>query len=239
MLSLMADTETLALHDNAVILQIGLVAFDENFNIVGQLDMRLDIASSLMDGFESDPKTARDFWGKQPAEVTRSVMYDQPRLPPKDAARVIDRWMKETFKGEFTICANGILFDIPKLDKFMTRYGMKGISERTKYNRVYDFRTMRSVAKQLFPKELEHAESIMVNNMQHNAISDCMWQIGMMDAIMAILGGKYQILDESADTQDAFLNPPITPDDPNEATWDDPEPDSFMEHVLGASQLNG
>jgi len=263
MLSLMADTETLALEDNAVILQIGLIAFDGDFNVVGQLDVKLDIASSLMDGFVSNPDTASKFWGNQSASVVRSVMYDQPRLPPKDAARVVDQWLKDTFKGEFTIWANGILFDIPKLDKFMTRYGLKTISSRTKYNRVYDFRTLRTTAQQLYPENVKHAESIMINQLQHNALADCMWQVGLMSAIMSILAGQYQIIDDLSEAvpmaeslsynddwtkpdgepkPDPLANPPVFREDPDEKQWEDDNEsgDSFMKHVLGAGrQFNG
>ena len=200
MLNLMVDKETLALHVNAVIVQIGLVVFDANFTPVSELKLNIDITSSLLDGFEVDPKTARDFWAKQPTAVKQSVLFAGPRIPPRDAANILDKWLKDTFKGEnFTIWANGILFDIPKFDHFFHRYGLKALTDRTRYNLVYDYRTIRAAVEQLYPKHLEHAKDIMKNDMSHDALADCHYQVGMLDACMAILAGEYQMIDDDLD----------------------------------------
>lgn len=198
MLNLMVDKETLALHENAVIVQIGLVVFDGNFNPVTELDLKIDVTASLLDGFEADSGTARGFWAKQPAAVIRSVLYDGPRLPPRDAARVLDKWLKDVFKGkDFAVWANGILFDIPKMDNLFKRYGMKPLTDRTRYNLVYDFRTLRAAAKQLYPLQYAHANELLKNDSLHNALADCHWQVAMLSAVMAILGGQYEIMDDT------------------------------------------
>ena len=253
MLNLMVDKETLALHKTAVIVQIGLVVFDGNFNPVTELDLKIDVTASLLDGFEADPGTARGFWAKQPTAVIRSVLYDGPRLTPRDAARVLDKWLKDVFKGQdFAVWANGILFDIPKFDHLFERYGMKPLTARTRYNLVYDFRTLRAAAKQLYPLKYAHAEELLKNDALHNALADCHWQVAMLGAVMAILGGKYEIVDDSIppETEPPELvgelaEPPAqrAPDGQRkvlieeaapEPSWDDqPEDDAFLAHVYG------
>ncbi len=258
MLNLMVDKETLALHENAVIVRIGLVVFDGNFTPFTELDLKIDGTASLLDGFEVDPGTARGFWAKQDAAVIRSVLYDGPRIPPRDAARVLDKWLKDVFKGQnFTIWANGILFDIPKFDNLFKRYGMKPLTDRTRYNLVYDFRTLRAAAKQLYPLKVAHAEELLKNGSLHNALADCHWQVAMLSATMAILGGQYEIVDDTpsdldiepvTNDQGQIEHVQVQPQAPDlsgqqmlseqvdEPQWDDqPEDDSFMAHVYGES----
>lgn len=260
MLNLMIDLETLGIDDNSVILQVGLVTFDKNFTPQKQLNMKIDIASSLLDGFTTEVSCARDFWAKQPAHVIRSVMHDNPRLPPKDAANVISKWLDTHLPDEFTIWAHGILFDVPKLDKLLTRYGQKSLTSRTKYNRILDLRTLTKTVNQIAPKKLAHAQSLMGNANEHDAIADCHYQIAMASACMAILSGEYEILkgdrmpeppkEEKIEVppqvaqplmvneeNDPLLNVPDMTD-PNEKSWEDEgiEDDDFTTYVLGGSK---
>lgn len=260
MLHAMIDLETLGLDDDAVIAQIAIIVFDDDRNPVTKICLNLDITAGLMDQFTVDPKTCK-FWAGQPSNVKHAVLYQTPRIPPHDAAKILDKWLKETFKGkDFMVWANGILFDIPKLDNLLTRYGMKGLTERTRYSNIMDFRSVRRTAKTLYPEQFKHAENIMGDNPNmHNAEADCMWQIQMLDAYLCIMSGQYEIIQENSDantseqsavidtaisklseadtppaelteTNDPLLNPPVMKDDIPE--WDDQElSDDFMKHV--------
>ena len=244
MLSLMVDKETLALHVNAVIVQIGLVVFDANFNPVSELKLNIDVTTSLLDGFEADPKTCRDFWAKQSMATKQSVLFEGPRIPPRDAANVLDKWLKDTFKGEnFNVWANGILFDIPKFDHFFQRYGLKPLTDRTRYNLVYDYRTIRAAVESLYPKELKHAKDIMTNSMAHDALADCYYQLGMLNACMAILARTYSIVDDSgAPTSVAGIHDSVLLDSLTaiEALDDEqPERPFFPKHLDPSSEYNG
>lgn len=192
MLNVMIDTETLALGENAVILQVGLVTFDDKFMPLDFLDLKIDVTASLLDGFEASKETCRDFWAKQDKNVIRSVMYEGPRMPPRDAARVLDQWFKDNFRDQkVRVYANGILFDIPKIDNLMTRYGMKSLTSHIKYNQIIDFRSIRTFVKEQCPDKVNVAEGLSVNNSLHNAVADSQWQISMLGALADIVRGNF------------------------------------------------
>lgn len=257
MLGLMIDIESLALEDNALITQIGFVVFDEDYNPVGDLCVNLDITAGLLDGFDVNPDTLK-FWRGQNKDVVNSVMYAQPRLTPRVAAQLIDKWIKDTFKGEnFIIWANGLLFDIPKIDGLMRRYGLKPVTDHTRYNKIQDFRTVRQTAKDLHPIHFDHMQTIITNDSLHNALADCYWQLETLAGVMQILGGKYSLREPSEGEVDPY--PELTQTRPamlhnadevtmvpvldeefspvDEPTWEDEEPDpvagEFFEHVFG------
>lgn len=257
MYQIMVDSETLALHENAVIAQIAFVMFDANFNIINELDVKIDITHSLLDGFEVDPGTAHKFWAKQDKKVIEDVLLSQPRLTPKNAAKVIDKWFKANVDGDFSVWANGILFDVPKVDRFLLRYGFKSMTARTRYNLVYDFRTLRAAAKQIAPDLYAAAEKTYTNATLHNALSDCYWQINMLKAVMSILSAPYQIaavneaepatVEVKTETPNTFELEPMTPVAgvaeastemlTEEKTWEDEDnsldSDGFLQHVYG------
>jgi len=242
MFNLMIDLESLALDNNAIIPQIGFLIFDEHYLPCGELCVNIDITSSLMDGFNVDPKTIK-FWRDQDTAVVNSVLYSEPRLKPRLAAQLIDKWIKDTFKGEdFMIWANGILFDVPKIDNLMTRYGLSPLTSHTRYNNIHDFRTLRNTAKALYPAQYEHANSIIKNESTHNALADCYWQLETLGAIMQILSGDYHLVKQNESV------PPTTDKEPKIQEWEsNKEPEikeweevensgDFLEHVYGETE---
>ncbi len=247
MYQVMIDLETLGLDDNAVIVQIAFVIFDPNFNIINELDIKLDVTMSLLDGFEADRNTAHKFWAKQDKKVIEEVFFSQPRLAPRNAAQLIDKWLKSAIGDQqFAIWANGILFDVPKIDGFMNRYGFKPITARTRYNLVYDLRSIMATGKQLHPEAMEAAKKLHNQGSLHNALHDCYYQINMLKSTMDCLGRKVEADFELEDMIEApatasvselvetgqLVKPEVLTE---EKAWEDEveQPDPFLMHVYG------
>lgn len=194
MLNLMIDLESFGLEDDAVITQIGCVAFDDNYSEISMFNQPVSIVDGLLNGFSITPSTL-EFWGKElkknswSQDVVKDLFYSE--VSCKDAADGLHRWLNKTFGDEqFGIWANGILFDINKADYFLKRFGFKALTERTRYNNVEDLRTLRKTTQRINKSGLEKVEKVLrakyADNV-HNAVFDCQYQIELLQACLSIL----------------------------------------------------
>jgi len=84
------------------------------------------------------------------------------------------------------IWCSGLLFDIPKVDNFLTKYGHKALTARQPYYNVSDYRTVRAHAKRLLPEKT--MDYIMCGDgyRAHDALEDCKYQIKVLSMINKI-----------------------------------------------------
>lgn len=236
MINVMVDIETLGVGKNPVILQIGIVLFNEKFQHIGHLNLHVDTVESILEGYEVESGAVK-FWKDQGSGLRDSVIAtsanDISGMTPQHAAASINRFLGKNVKGDFTIWANGILFDIPKIDNLLEKFGYKSLTDRTRYNLVYDTRTLYSAAKQINLEAFEHAKSLCNSDGNaHNALADCAWQIGMLSATMSILSGSYEILPSIVESNSEPTSDQKVLTEDVEHTDDDSN-DDFLAHVYG------
>lgn len=195
MLSLMIDFESFGLATDAVLTQIGCAAFDsETYEVVAKFNQPISVVDGLLHGFSITPSTL-DFWGKElkknswDADTVDTLFYS--KVPVSEAAKRFHKWLDETFEGNnFNIWANGILFDVPKADYLLKRFGYVELTERTRYSNVEDLRTLRKTCQRINRKGMDKIESILrakYKDNVHNAMYDCYYQIELLQACMTVL----------------------------------------------------
>ena len=185
----MVDVETLALEDeDALMPQIAAVAFDsKTFEVFGEFSECISILDLKKHGFTTDAETIK-WWGEQDPELRKSVMNGTK--PGAQVAKEFDEFLEYHCNGiSFDIWANGLLFDIPKLDYFMLYFDCAPLSFRTRYNRLYDLRTLRSAARSCRGGEFTRAEKEIEQGAKHNALDDCLWQIKSVELCMKMMRG--------------------------------------------------
>ena len=194
MLNIMVDLESFGLDDDAVLTQIAMVAFDEEYQTIEIFNKTVSVVDSLLDGFSITPSTL-EFWRNElkKNDWDESVVQDlfHSKLKPAQVAREVHRWIEKVTEGkQFVIWANGMLFDIPKIDKFLERYGFKSMTDRTRYSNTRDLRTLRLVTKAINKDGLAKVEDMLrakYSGHVHNAVYDCLYQIELTQACMSIL----------------------------------------------------
>ena len=249
---LMTDLESLDTSDTAVVIQVGMVVFDDDGNLLGELCVNINAIDSLLNGFTTSVDTCKNFWAKQDRAVKESVLYPTEQYSCREAARLIDRFLKDQFGTEkFTIWSNHLLFHIPKTNLLLTKCGFKSLSDRTPHYLVEDFASVKNTAKRLYPDEFEVAKKSLSNEMAHNAVADCYYQIALLHSCYDILGNRVRIpevLKQSYPVEveptpqaelptndvDPLLNPPEMLDDL--ASWEDDDEvnqsDPFLTEVF-------
>ena len=190
---LMTDLETLDTSDTAAVIQVGLVVFDDDGNLLGDLCVNINVIDSLLNGFTTKVDTCKNFWAKQPPEVQQSVLYPAEQYSCREAAQLIDKFLKSQFEGKFTIWSNHLMFDIPKLNLLLTKMGFKSLTDRTPHYLVEDFASVKNACKRLYPDEFEAAKGKLSNDMAHNAVADCYYQISLLHSCYEIMGDRVKI----------------------------------------------
>lgn len=198
---LMTDLETLDTSDTAAVIQVGLVVFDDDGNLLGDLCVNINAIDSLLNGFTTNVDTCKNFWAKQPKAVKQSVLYPSEQYSCREAARLIDKFLKTQFEEKFTIWSNHLLFDIPKLNLLLTKMGFKSLTDRTPHYLVEDFASVKNTCKRLYPDEFNAAKDNLSNDMQHNAVADCYYQISLLHSCYEIMGDRIKIPTELLKTQ--------------------------------------
>ena len=177
MLNLMIDLESFGLDDDAVLTQIGCVAYNDRFEIYSTFDQSISVVDSLLNGFSITPSTL-EFWKRELASNNwdDSVIDDMfySKVPCVEAAALFDDWLKNTFEDEpFMIWANGVLFDINKANFFLNRFGFKNLTDRTRYSNVEELRTLRKMTKRMDDDSLHKFETKLrakYKSNVHNAV---------------------------------------------------------------------
>lgn len=185
----MIDLETLAMDDDAIIPQIGAVVFDnKTYEIIDEFCECINIMDLKKHGFAKDKDTVQ-WWSEQDKAIRDSVMNGKKL--GVEVAGEFDAFLNKHFeKINFDIWANGILFDIPKIDYFMFYFDFAPLTMRTRYNRVFDFRTLRNITRNNFMDVFTEKESLLDPGAQHNALDDCRWQLGSLKACMDTIANR-------------------------------------------------
>lgn len=188
-LALMTDTETVGLDYNAGLAQIGAVFYDvDTFECVAEFCKNVDWRKMIATGDFVKDDNVIEWWKNQDKEVINSVFLNPE--DPKHVAESFIAWVKEVSGGkDFELTSNHILFDLNKLDYFTEYYGYDRVTKLTKYNMIEDFATTRNHAKWKDESLLKEMEDEYLQSDQHNALSDCKWQIHSLKCSLSIIAG--------------------------------------------------
>ena len=160
---LMIDIETLGICATSVVLSVGAVIFNDEYNIIAKKLYILDKKEQLAKGRTYNQGTI-DFWNNQPVEAKRQFKTDHV-------------YSIEEFKSDFSnfVKKYDIVFvwsTAPNLDISciqtlfeIDKYG--GSSIPWDYNKIRDVRTVRDYLRE-YPKR---------EGIYHDAIDDCIYQI--------------------------------------------------------------
>lgn len=189
-LGLMIDLETVAFPYNAGIAQIGSVIYNEDtFEIVSEFCQNSNWRKQIKSGLFVREEHVLEWWRKQDKSVIKSV-FDNA-LEPVDVATNYLKWVDDVTSGRnFTLMSNHILFDITKIDYYLNTLVGEKLSDRTKYNKIEDFATIRSKARWLDPELLEDIETEYQDDSIHNALADCKWQLHSLECCLGIMAGS-------------------------------------------------
>jgi len=189
-LGMMIDLETVGMGFNAGLAQIGAVIYNEDtFEIVSEFCQNIDYKTLCKGDDFVKEEFVLDWWRKQDKEVIKSVFLNP--LPPKQVAESFLEWVKDKTSGKkFTLMSNHILFDIVKIDYFMSKMVGENLSDQTLYNKIEDFATIRNKAKWLDEELLEEMEDEFISEAKHNALADCQWQLNSLHASLSIMAGS-------------------------------------------------
>lgn len=172
---MMVDIETLGNSSNSVLLSIGAVMFDIETGETGQ-QFRVDIdpESCVKSGLHMDVGTVM-WWLGQPKESQDSVVKSGG-APLNEAVRQFSNFISNNSPDG--IWGNGVRFDLGIIENACHAIGVKTPwpfwTER-------DVRTLVSFAPDI--------KGAIINDLHHDPISDCLYQIKYCSAIYSnILG---------------------------------------------------
>lgn len=186
--NLMVDTEFLGFSPDAILAQVAIVPFSDNFIPIVEQSEDITIRSDLqlLTGRTSD-ESVLGFWMKQDQAVIDHVFSGE--CDPELAAHMIVEYFKTIQSDDQypILWANGILSDIPILDNFLMQYtkGKHSICEFVKYSNIRDMRSIRKLAQCKSQAEFSLKEP--QGSANHNAYDDCIWQIQSLKTAYDIL----------------------------------------------------
>lgn len=188
----MIDLETLGLKDTAKIIQIGMVAFGDDFVPSDQFIINVDPEQQPE---RTITKSTLEFWAEQPKKVQKSVLKD-PSSPDFAAGAMIE-WLEKQ-PGVIELWANHLLFDINLGNSFLDMFSDRRLTDDLiKFYNLLDYATLRHVvqkrvggrqafnnlAMETYLKELGDDD-----HLAHNALDDCLFQLHALKMIMEAIG---------------------------------------------------
>lgn len=177
----MIDLETLGTSSDAVILSIGAVKFDLDSD---QLDdaafyASISIDSNLAAGRKINEATLL-WWLKQSPAAQAVFFEDKQALPA--ALDSFAEWFEAGSTSKY-IWSNGADFDIP-----MIAHAFRSLEWEAPWQ-FYDSRCVRTY------KNLPGAKNVRVENAtKHNALSDAIAQVRLVQAIQKKIGGQHPMV---------------------------------------------
>lgn len=179
----MLDLETMDVKPNAAIIQISAVQFCPYTGEVGKkFDKVISLQSSIDYGL-SVGAGAIKFWMSDDCttpEARQKVMSGQDELPK--ALRKFNKWLVNN--NIRMLWGNGTASDNVWL---RSAYDAVGIEPVLNFRSDMDFRTMRSLAR-----DLGYVSDIEFKGEEHNAIDDCLHQIETLVDIFKYLNIRNQ-----------------------------------------------
>lgn len=170
------DLETLDTGPRAVILSVGIVKLDENFELWGVPFYRtLDVRQQLLAGRTVDKGTIQ-WWQDEERREARQAIEDETPTDVLQALLELSDWLKEGHpgKGKMALYGNGPEFDNVLLETLFDDFGVK---LPWRYTENQSFRTIRHLTRHLFKEspvagELYGHEGIIFEGIQHHALWD-------------------------------------------------------------------
>lgn len=164
------DIETMGHKYGSAIIAIGAVQFDLQSGKTGEMFYtNIDLDSCIKAGLTMDPSTVL-WWMKQSDEARKSLENIPYQL--EHALTLFEAWMQNINSTECQIWANSPSFDLNLLECAFSKFGMKA---PWFYWQERDCRTLVA-----FNPELKKS---IINDLPHDAISDCLYQIKYCSAI--------------------------------------------------------
>jgi len=193
MYNIMLDLETLSLKPNAAVIQIALQGFGEDF-IPDENYLCVNVDREVYDKhlFDFDDGVV-SWWDKQPKEVIDSV--SRRKKLPGDAVKQTISFLEETCKKhkDVRLWSNHLLFDVRILDNMVDVYEKLALRDFIKYYHFMDYATYRNmfvdVVTPAWIEEMKQKYYEQFGRLEHDALSDCRFQIFIMKEIQEALYG--------------------------------------------------
>ena len=190
--NIMGDIETLGTRPNAPILSVGFCFFDPMTGEIGEkFYRRIDIASAMQFG-AADPETIR-WWMGQSDDARKEIRGKGE--PLADVLRDLKTFYNRGNDAAFW--SNGPSFDAVILEYAYHRC----LSENAPWPfwNVRDVRTVVQLAEGLVKKPA----AFMKGGTAHNALDDCIFQVGYVSKMWQALRGKSKtVIPASVDDDD-------------------------------------
>lgn len=188
MKNLLYDVETLATHEDAVLLQFTALMYngdgneetaEEFINNCAIFDVKLDVNDQAKRGRRIDAETV-DWWGSQPSAVQKEVLLPNPAvdLPLDEAMSRFETWLQEQKfdKKNDTIWQRGDRDTAWIISAFMTA-GWVPQQLPLAWFRVRDLRTAVDVmgaSSKLngYPDNVDELKALIPGFQKHNSKSD-------------------------------------------------------------------
>jgi len=189
----MVDLETVGLEYNSAIAQIGATLFKDDFKIIDQYLVNVDIDQQFELGSNFNDDTIVWWLGQKEnnPDLYHSV-FDNPK-DCKDSYDDFKNWLERNKPRNnvgFRLWTNHLLFDVPISNNFLGYYG-DNWKNYVKYNKFEDFATVRNTVKRF-----EDSFSQIEGNIQmdagnaHNALYDAIWQTKSLEVCYDLLDIK-------------------------------------------------
>ena len=159
MAQIMMDIETLGTNFNCVVIQVSMVKFDWNKNILGRLTLNLSMEEQLMKGRTIDQDTI-DWWKKQNKEIFESCIKDQ--IKPYQALNRICAFVEKD-----DIIWSHATFDAPIMNSLFKDFDLR---TPWKYTNARDIRTLIDMSE-------VNLNDYNWEKKTHNSMDDCEFQI--------------------------------------------------------------
>ena len=167
---IMCDIETMGTKPGSAIISIGACQFDLITGQTGkEFYINIDLKSCQENGFSIDASTVL-WWMNQSDEARESLKSCQIGI--EAAIESFHSWMEDIKANECQVWANSPSFDLNLLEFAFNKFGL---NQPWFYWNERDCRTLVSLAPEI--------KKSMVNDLTHDALSDCKYQIKYCSAI--------------------------------------------------------
>lgn len=164
----MIDTETLALTPNAIVLSLGVCAYDFEHGIGSSIELFPSLDEQFAAGRAFDGGTLM-WWFQQSAQA-RESQYRPHRLTLKKTADQLSDWFDNLFRfqcggrEDAYFLAHGVDFDLPILSTLLSQHMQMPWEGKPGYKKKLCFRTLYN----MYGKDMEWPSEITA----HSALAD-------------------------------------------------------------------
>lgn len=170
----MLDLETVANRINPALAQVSAVPFTLEHGVCGEpFSMLVDLQSCFDVGLEKNEDTLK-WWSEQSEQAKAIVFSDVGRHPLKHVLSEFSEYLSGLRgEGNLFLWGNGVRADNVWL---LSAYKSCGMDDPIAYNEDLDYRTLHYLAKKKSGIDFKKCTEFL--GVQHNAIDDCIFQIG-------------------------------------------------------------